>query len=345
MDKEQLQQKIAEYYGKLPKEAQDVFSSLSWMEKLKDIAIKYTLDDEQLEILGTETTLVLLGIIQIEEYQTTLEKELKQSKEITDKIVDEVNSTILSTIKNQLIKTFELNVASLTEKEAQTTPLSTTSTPTIIFDPRFLNMPQNVQEAIHKSKWKEKLYELAQKYSLNVEQSGILEEITAKVMQNAIHPNQYETELASKLTTVSKENISSLINDINQEILKVIRELMQNPNAVINTDIIKNVPIPPYKTIKNEELGIRNGEQTPSISKIITSANETPRPIDPIKEALNSVPISDMMEEKLKNAVTSNHTVSDYSTPKISTPSSDVPQSNQGQTHKGLDPYRETFSN
>jgi hypothetical protein len=157
-------------------------------------------------------------------------------------------------------------------------------------------------------------------------------------MQNAIHPDHYESELASKLETVSKENISSLVNDVNQEILKVIRELMQNPNAVINTDIIKNVPIPPYKVVASNKPPINNAPESPKIT-----TNETLRPADPIKEALSNVSISNAMEEKLKNAVTSDHTVSDYSTPKISTPSSEVPQNSQSQAPKGLDPYRESF--
>jgi hypothetical protein len=342
MDKEQLQKTIVEYYGKLPKEAQDVFSSMAWMEKLKDIGVKYSLDEKQMEVLGTETTLVLLGIIHIEEYNTALEKDLKLPKEITDKIASEMNEGVLKTVKEQLVKTFESNVVSLGEKEIPTvseqksftTPTTTpVSAPTPVLDSRFISMPQNVQEAIRKSNWKEKLYNLAKKYSLNIEQSGKLEEITVKVMQNAIHPNQYEGELASKLETISKENISSLVNDINQEILKVIRELMQNPNAVINNDEIKNVSIPPYKVIKNEELIIKN------------EGTETLKPINPIKEALSNISISNGIEEKLKSAVASDHTVSDYSTPKISSPSSNIPQSSQGQPPKGLDPYRESFSN
>ena len=155
MNKEELQQKIAEYYGKLPKEAQIVFSSMTWMETLKDIGVKYSLNNNQIETLGTETTLVLLGIIHIEEYQKILEKELGLEKEITEKIIIEIDENILKTIKSQLAETFESNAISLAEKAQD-------------FDPRFMSMPKEVEEAIAKSGWKEKLYEIAGKYKLTV---------------------------------------------------------------------------------------------------------------------------------------------------------------------------------
>ncbi len=63
MDKEELQKKIAEYYLKLPKEAQEVFSSMKWLETLKNICEKYSLDENQIKTLGIETSLILLGIV------------------------------------------------------------------------------------------------------------------------------------------------------------------------------------------------------------------------------------------------------------------------------------------
>ena len=43
MNPEELKQKIAEYFAKLPKEAQDVFSSMVWMNTLNEIIAKYNL--------------------------------------------------------------------------------------------------------------------------------------------------------------------------------------------------------------------------------------------------------------------------------------------------------------
>jgi hypothetical protein len=123
MDQIQLKQKIGEYFVKLPKEAQDVFSSLVWMETLKEIATKYNLNPEEIEILGTETTLVLLGIIHLGEYQENLERELIVEKETIEKIIMEIDDRILKTIKEQLSETFESNLASL-EKENGILPVT-----------------------------------------------------------------------------------------------------------------------------------------------------------------------------------------------------------------------------
>ena len=305
MNKEELQQKIAEYYGKLPKEAQIVFSSMTWMETLKDIGVKYSLNNNQIETLGTETTLVLLGIIHIEEYQKILEKELGLEKEITEKIIIEIDENILKTIKDALSKTFEANAISLAEKEAPVVE----KVPE--FDPRFMSMPKEVEEAIAKSNWKEKLYEIAGKYKLTVEQMGALEEMTVKVISNEVHPDKYEEELASKIT-IAKEDVSNLVKDINEGILKKIREnekgSSEKEKVIMNED---EVPLPPYakKDVLKDAWPVKN---------------------------------INIIEEKLKGVTVSDRIVSDHSLPKIKT-MSDIKKNDLNPGAKTHDPYREPF--
>jgi len=277
MDQEQLKQKIAEYYGKLPKEAQVVFSSMTWMETLKSISAKYGLNNNQIEILGTETTLVLLGIISIDEYEEILKKELMLEEEVLGEMMSEIYENILKKIETQLYETFDLNTTALVEEKTNNG---------VKLDEHFINLPKEVQEAIVKSGWKEKLYEMAQKYKINIEQMGILEEVTIKLMLNEIHPDQYESELASKIT-IPKEDISNLVKDVNEEILKKIRENEKNSSKE------EEVPIPPYVTSNKEQ--------------VVSSKENTNTPIN-------------IIEEKLKGATVSERIVSDHSTPKISDP-------------------------
>jgi hypothetical protein len=119
MDQTQLQQNIAKYYAKLPVELQEVFSGLKWMEYLKNICTKYSLRDDQIETLATETTLVLLGIVHLEDYVLTLRKDLKLDEEIFNKILDELDAGILKNIKDDLVNTFELNVEFLNNENKQ----------------------------------------------------------------------------------------------------------------------------------------------------------------------------------------------------------------------------------
>ena len=109
MDQEQLQQKIAEYYAKLPNNVQVVFSSMKWMEVLETISAKYSLKEEQNATLGTETMLVLLGIIHHVEYNEVLEKELGLPKPDLEKMLTEIDDAILRPIRSQLSEQFHKN--------------------------------------------------------------------------------------------------------------------------------------------------------------------------------------------------------------------------------------------
>ena len=106
MDQKKLQQQIAYYYSKLPLDAQNMFSSMKWLETLKVISIKYALNDKQIETLGTETTLVLLGIIHPEDYEETLVNELDLSIESVEKIFIEINESVLKPIRRELTRIF-----------------------------------------------------------------------------------------------------------------------------------------------------------------------------------------------------------------------------------------------
>jgi hypothetical protein len=303
MDKEQLQQKIAEYFVKLPKEAQDVFSSMNWMQTLVNIDTKYGLNENQIELLGTETTLVLLGITHIEEFQKNIETQLGLPEDIIKKIYGEIDESILKTIKNQLIDTFENNALQLFKENP---------------DPNFSGLPMNVQIAVAESGWKEKLYSIANKYKLSIEQMGILEEITIKVMTNEIPPYEYENKIISRMS-LPKEDISNLVNDVNNDVLKTIRELLKedwNIGEKIETD---EVPLPPYA---KTEIKV----ETPKVV-------EAPKSYKPVEE-ITQLPPKNIIEEKLKNVTASNRTVSNYSVPPVVENKGDeVPQSH--------DPYRE----
>jgi hypothetical protein len=274
MDQTQLKQKIAEYFAKLPKEAQTVFSSMVWMETLKGIITKYNLNPKEAETLGTETTLALLGIINLEEYQNNLEKELVVEEETKQKIIIEIDDNILKPIKEQLINAFESNIEALSN-ENENKPL--------FFDQRFIGMPQNVQDAIARSNWKEILFGIATKYKLTIEQIGFLEEITAKVMLNVIHPDNYEKEVTNKIT-IPKEEIPLLVGEVNQEILLKIRELLKERWDIIKKDEKKEedeIPLPPYSKVKIN---------IPEPIKPIVVPNIVPPVIEKEEPSANSLP-------------------------------------------------------
>jgi hypothetical protein len=122
MDQAQLQQKIAEYYEKLPPLIQAAFSGMTWIESLKEMSILYDLNSEQESTLGTETTLVLLGIIPLEEYESNLTKELKINKELEEKLMKDIKDKIIEQIRPQLINAYDENVNSLFDEDIPLPP-------------------------------------------------------------------------------------------------------------------------------------------------------------------------------------------------------------------------------
>jgi hypothetical protein len=119
MDQTQLQQKIVEYYTKLPSDLQSVFSSMSWLENLNKLVEKYDLNNKQSETLNVETTLVLLCIISIDEYVDILEKELELTEEITNKVLGEIDALIIKSIDKELVDTFNKNIESMVEEKIE----------------------------------------------------------------------------------------------------------------------------------------------------------------------------------------------------------------------------------
>jgi len=316
MDQE-TEKTIKEQMEILPEEVRNLFTDPKINEKILEIGNNNILSVEQMNIYQTETFLLMLGLTHPSDYQA----ELKSRLNLDDKILNNISEEIYTLFSGEIIeKLKEIYEKAEEEDEEKEILIENEIIKPSIIDPRFSNLPQEIQEAIAKSDWKQKLYEIAPKYKLNIEQMGILEDITIKVMLNAIHPDNYEGELASKIT-IPKEDISGLVKDVNEGIFEKIREgekVITNYQLPITNE--EGVPLPPYgEIIKNEELRIKNEEEKP---KSIENANsvipKTEMAVD------NSKNIMNIVEEKLKTATVSEHSVSDYSS-------------------KTADPYREQF--
>ena len=235
MNPQELQQKIAEYFLKLPKEAQELFSSMQWLETLKEISSKYNLSDEQMQTIGTETTLVLLGIIHAEEYVNILKKEIKIGEENLDKLLSEINEAIFKEIGPQLEETFYKNNGVDVKTENN-------------LDERFDGLSKETKDAIESSNYQTKIYEIGQKHGLTIYQIGLLGEATLNVMLGTTLPNKFEESLTN--LNLSKEKTLELINDINEQILRKIRE-----------ELVKNINKSKSGSITNDELRIMNSDK------------------------------------------------------------------------------------
>ncbi len=231
-------QKIDEAWNKLPQESRNAINRVNW--KLIILGLKkYT--EDQLDNLEIETELLLCGITKPEDYPIELADRLHLSKEDTLSLIREMNQLVFQKIQKELQKIIEKKGGG---KDANSN-VSKPEKP-IVFDPRFTSLEKGIQEAIALSGWREKLYEIAKKYKLQIDQMSSLEEITVKMISNIIPPNKYEEELKSKINLQAGE-LLSLIKDINENILGNIHEIFKK-NLEKPEPEIEEVPIPPYKT-------------------------------------------------------------------------------------------------
>lgn len=313
---------------KLTEATRAAIDAVSWRLILSGINKKYTPD--QLYNLETETELLLCGLITPEDYQKELESRMQLHKTEVISLISEIDKLIFKKIQQEL----ENRLNGGGDKGGK---IVYTNKPFVV-DPRFISLSKKVQEAISYSNWEERMYDIAKKFKLNVEQTGSLEEITTKVILNTIHADQYENEIRSKID-LGDDKIKEMVVDLNENIFKNIKEVMKNAPAT--DDAERKIPTPPYaKTTSNNQTPTTSEkiiggetEKKPAqkeIEDIISNNGVGGKEFDIYKEhGIEIVTENEVAPEikkvspnivtdKLFGNTTNKTTVSDYSLPKIS---------------------------
>ncbi|MFA5095537.1 MAG: hypothetical protein WC447_02680 [Candidatus Paceibacterota bacterium] len=107
---EKLKQKIKEEMINLPKESQDAINAFDWGNISEEIGKKNLLTESEVNDLQVETGLVLVGLVDVDEYALNIENNVGTSKEEAEKIAEEVNKKIFSPISETIRKTIEDNL-------------------------------------------------------------------------------------------------------------------------------------------------------------------------------------------------------------------------------------------
>ena len=105
----------------LPEELQEAITSVDTSDTIDLIGKKYGLFFDQVGILGTETTLVMLGITVPTNFINILVNKLSIDKEKAGKIILDLNENIFSKIKEQL-RGLHNTKSDITPKKEQTQP-------------------------------------------------------------------------------------------------------------------------------------------------------------------------------------------------------------------------------
>ena len=120
-----------ELYKKLPEELKEAISSLENADNIYNICGQNNIPEEIIPDISKFIGYVLLGILPLDQFQNTLEQELKIEKETAKKISQEINRFVFYPVKpllEDLYKT-EINPPA-EEKQKIETKIEKTETPT-----------------------------------------------------------------------------------------------------------------------------------------------------------------------------------------------------------------------
>ncbi|MEI6280757.1 MAG: hypothetical protein WCP17_02025 [bacterium] len=325
MNEQELQQNIALYYSKLPPKLQEIFSSMKWLEALQQIATKYGLNEEQIQTLGTETTLVLLGMVHLDEYETTLRKEIVLPLESIDKMLSEINESVINTVRPELLEAFDTNTTPTTEGEIQREEE---------LDERFAKLPEETQDAIRKSNYHATLYKIADEYKLKIPQMVQLETITTNVMLGITKGELFENYIKNALK-LSDEQTKELANAITNKILKEIRKEMMGPSYVAP-------PTDTKEDLKNTQVLSTAGIEV--VNKVDLTIPELPAGVSAQagdkKTGAEVEKIHPLLTQKLSDSVQTAVVKTEHSLENITKASIPIKPTTK-VNRPGIDPYRE----
>lgn len=132
MKKEYTPEQLKKIYQKLPPELQEVIFSEETANNIWDICERNGIKDaEEKSAIAGYVGYILHGILLLDDFPKTLEKDLKLKKEVAKKIAQEINRFIFYPVKSALEQFYKIGVS---EEEKEKIPaaapaLKTAETP------------------------------------------------------------------------------------------------------------------------------------------------------------------------------------------------------------------------
>src|SRR5680860_1673137 len=192
---EKVQNIIVERFTSLPGRIQEVILSDFYQETLEEVGKQYQLNLEQLGILERETTLVMMGLTPVIEFEAELTRELNVNKQKVSQIIETVNEKIFSGVRDLLeIMSPSINEDSGTIKAEKNNPKpqnKSVGSSEGELDERFSGLSDGIKQIIIKSGYYTKLYAIAETNKLTVPQMGTLEEAVSYTHLRAHETDSY----------------------------------------------------------------------------------------------------------------------------------------------------------
>jgi len=127
-------------YEKLPEELKDSIFSEETAENIGNICERNKVEGEKISGVAKYTGRVLLGVLPPDEFQTTLEKEVRLKKEVAKKVGQEINRFIFYPVKSSLEELYRVEIApaappTVETPEVKPTPEVETEEPDVYREP------------------------------------------------------------------------------------------------------------------------------------------------------------------------------------------------------------------
>jgi hypothetical protein len=216
---DKLQQTIKEELSQLTGEAQSAIASIDWLKIAEDIGKQFNLEEgEEIEDLQLEILLVMIGAVDPEFFPINIENHVRTTNEEAKMIANEVSKKIFNPIIAKLPKvdSKEIKTNSIPSGQPSTSNIVSTS------GTEFEKLPKEIGDIVRDSNYQSTLYAIAQKHGLSITQMGTLDTVTTDLMKGTIHPTEFKKSLLKKLN-LKEEEVSMLVNEINEKVFKNIR--------------------------------------------------------------------------------------------------------------------------
>lgn len=214
---------------------------------------------------------------------------------------------------------------------------------------RLENLQPEIRNAIMDSNYEKNLYEISQKFKLNIEQMSQLEIATTLVLLGQTHPDGYIDDVIEEVK-VPKDVAEGIVNDVNEKILKNIRDLIKKnfEEDKAEDEAQSEVPLPPYDGIGVADEDSSNKEE---LNEPVVKINKSETGIyknagiEMISDEPKEDPLS-KIANKLIMPTSSKPIVSDHTMPKVTpaaAPVAPAPTPTPAQNTNKHDPYHEVI--
>lgn len=315
-------------FEKLPDEVILAMNKINLDSRIKEFCDQNELDEN---ITNNINFLANLRIVKLID-ENELEEEIKNSTDnpsVREKIISSIKE-ILNLLDKEIRRKKEL--AEILSQEITGTEE----------DIRFDVLPQTVQEAISLSGWQESLLEIAKENKLNIEQSGILEDITIKTMKNEISHSDYPSKISS-LLRLDNETSSKIVSSVAEKIFNEIRNIMRELEDDTDDNLL-DVPLPPYTKENRVEDNEVYHDEPPKPPYAETDTLEEKQGFIEGNEELFKNNVKEVLSDKTMTSNIGGIQSHDFSIPKtqINNDNKDITEDSVDMPSKiNHDPYRE----